>query len=128
MLFASFVDKPKPWHFGLRRTRFWPAVGWAAAGMACFYVFSAVYTALVQPDAEQTVTRDLGADQGTLGLIAAGFMVICVAPVAEEFFFRGFFYRALRTASRSLVAAAIDGLVFGADPLRLRPGRRDGRC
>ena len=24
-------------------------------------------------------------------------MVICVAPFAEEFFFRGFFYRALRS-------------------------------
>ena len=74
----------------------------------------AVYTAIVQPDAEQTVAQDLGADQGTLGQIAAGFMVICVAPVAEEFFFRGFFYRALRSRYSILVAALIDGLLFGA--------------
>ena len=33
--------------------------------------------------------RTSGADEGTLGQIAAGFMVICIAPVAEEFFFRG---------------------------------------
>ena len=55
---------------------------------------------MVQPDAEQTVAQDLGADEGTFGMIAAGFMVVCVAPVAEEFFFRGFFYRALRSRSR----------------------------
>jgi uncharacterized protein len=46
-------------------------------------------------------------------MIAAGFMVICVAPVAEEFFFRGFFYKALRSRYTVLVAAAIDGLLFG---------------
>jgi membrane protease YdiL (CAAX protease family) len=40
-------------------------------------------------------------------------MVICVAPVAEEFFFRGFFYRALRSRYSILVAALIDGVLFG---------------
>jgi membrane protease YdiL (CAAX protease family) len=113
VLFASFTRRPEPWHFGLRRTRLWPAVGWAALGMFSFYVFAAVYTTVVQPDAEQTVAQELGADQGTFGLIAAGFMVVCVAPVAEEFFFRGFFYRALRSRYSLVVAAAIDGLLFG---------------
>ena len=113
VLFASFVRKPRPEHFGLRPTRFWPAVGWAAAGIGTFYVAVAIYSAIVQPDAEQTVAQDLGADQGTFGMIAAGFMVICVAPVAEEFFFRGFFYKALRSKYSVLVAAAIDGLLFG---------------
>jgi membrane protease YdiL (CAAX protease family) len=113
VLFASFVSKPRPEHFGLRATRFWPAVGWAALGMLTFYVVSAVYVVLVQPDVEQTVVEDLGADESTFGLIAAGFMVICVAPFAEEFFYRGFFYRALRSRWSVLVAALIDGLLFG---------------
>ena len=114
LLFASFVRRPRPEHFGLRPTRFWPAVGWAALGIGSFYVAVALYTAVVQPDAEQTVAQDLGADQGTFGMIAAGFMVICVAPVAEEFFFRGFFYRALRSRYSVLVAAGLDGLLFGS--------------
>jgi uncharacterized protein len=113
VLFASFTRRPKPWHFGLRRTRLWPAVGWAALGMVSFYVLAAVYTALVSPDAEQTVAQDLGADEGTFGLIVAGFMVICVAPFAEEFFFRGFFYRALRSRYSVIGAALIDGALFG---------------
>jgi membrane protease YdiL (CAAX protease family) len=113
VLFASFTRKPRAEDFGLRPTRFWPAVGWAGLGMTSFYVGVAIYSAIVQPDAEQTVAQDLGADQGTFGLIAAGFMVICVAPVAEEFFFRGFFYRALRSRWSPLVAAGIDGLLFG---------------
>jgi CAAX protease family protein len=113
VVFASFVRKPRPEQFGLRPTRFWPAVGWAALAISVFYVGIAIYTAALQPDAEQTVAQDLGAEQGTFGLIAAGFMVVCVAPVAEEFFFRGFFYRALRSRYSVLAAAAIDGLLFG---------------
>jgi uncharacterized protein len=113
VLFASFTRPPRAWHFGLRPTSFWSGVGWAALGMLCFYLFAAIYGVIVQPEIEQTVTEDLGADQGTLGLIAAGFMVVCVAPVAEEFFFRGFFYKALRSRFTMFGAALIDGLVFG---------------
>jgi hypothetical protein len=113
LLFASFVRRPRPWHFGLRRTPFWPAVGWAALGIFSFYVFAAIYSVAVQPDVEQTVAEDLGADESTIGLVAAGFMIICVAPFCEEFFFRGFFYGALRTRFSIAAAAIIDGLVFG---------------
>ncbi|HEY1277568.1 MAG TPA: type II CAAX endopeptidase family protein [Thermoleophilaceae bacterium] len=113
LLFASMTAPPRPWQFGLRRTALWPAVGWAALGLVAFYVFAAVYSAILQPDADQTVAQDLGADSGTFGLVAAGFMVVCVAPFAEEFFFRGFFYKALRTRFPVLVAAIIDGGLFG---------------
>jgi membrane protease YdiL (CAAX protease family) len=113
VLFASFTRPPRPWHFGLRGAPFWPTVGWAALGLFSFYLFALVYTAAVQPDAEQTVAQDLGADEGTFGLIVAGFVVVCVAPAAEEFFFRGFFYRALRTRFPVLFAAALDGMLFG---------------
>jgi membrane protease YdiL (CAAX protease family) len=52
-----------------------------------------------------------------------------VAPVAEEFFFRGFFYRALRSRFKVAAAAVIDGVLFGvihfnfegADALLLLP-------
>ena len=113
VLFASFTRKPKAWHFGLRRTPFWPAVGWAALGLVTFYVLAAIYSVAVQPDVEQTVAEDLGSDEGTFGLVAAGFMIVCIAPAAEEFFFRGFFYRALRSRWAPLSAAAIDGALFG---------------
>ena len=110
---AGRTRKPRAWHFGLRRARLWPSVGWAALGLACFFVFVIVYSALLTPEGDQSVTEDLGADESTLALVAAGVVVILVAPVAEEFFFRGFFYRALRTRLGVLSAAGIDGLVFG---------------
>lgn len=126
-LLASRTRRARVWHFGLRRARFWPALGWAALGLFCFYAFAVVYGALADPEGEQSVTEQLGADESTLALIAAGIVVIVVAPIAEEFFFRGFFYRALRTRLGILAAAALDGLVFGlihfsgADTLELLP-------
>jgi len=113
VFFASRVAKPRAWHFGLRGTRFWPALGWAAAGMVAFYFVTAIYGALVQPDAEQETVEALGGDSGTIGLIVAGLMVVVVAPVIEEVFFRGFFYRALRSRLSIWIAAGLDGLLFG---------------
>jgi membrane protease YdiL (CAAX protease family) len=114
VLFASMTARPRPWHFGLRPTRLWPAVGWAAGGWGCFWVFTIFYSLAVHPDIDQRVTESLGADQGTLGLVAAGVVVVGLAPMAEEFFFRGFLYRALRSRYAVLMAALIDGILFGA--------------
>lgn len=99
--FAGMVRPPRLWHFGLTGGRpFWPTIAWATAGMVTFYVFAVAYYVAVGPDTEQTVTQDLGADQGTLGLIIAGITVIAVAPVVEEFFFRGSSTRPCAPASR----------------------------
>jgi CAAX protease family protein len=114
VLFASMTARPRPWHFGLNRTDLWSGIGWASLGLFSYYFVTFTYAALVQPDTDQGVTDALGADEGTAGLVIAGFMVIAVAPVAEELFFRGFFYRALRTRFSVVAAALIDGLLFGA--------------
>jgi uncharacterized protein len=127
IFFAGRTRKPRAWHFGLRRAPFWPAVGWATLGMFSFFMCVFLYSVLVMPEGDQSVTEDLGADESTLALVAAGLVVIVAAPFAEEFFFRGFFYRALRSRLGVLAAAAIDGVVFGlihftgADTLELLP-------
>ena len=113
LLFASGIAPPRPADFGLRRAAFWSAAGWAALGMLCFYAFTAVYSALVQNQPDQDVVQKLGANEGTLGLIVAGMMVIVVAPSAEEFFFRGFFYKGLRTGLPVAAAALTNGALFG---------------
>jgi membrane protease YdiL (CAAX protease family) len=113
VLFAAIKRRPEPWHFGLRRTRFWPAVGWAVLGLFSFYVFAGIYSILVPITTEQTVTQDLGLREGGVLLLLGGLLVIVVAPVAEEVFFRGFFYKALRTSLPVLPAAVIDGALFG---------------
>lgn len=110
---ASLKAKPKLWHFGLRRARFWGTVGWAALGLLSFYVFAAIYGSLVTTHGKQHVTEDLGANRGGFAVVAVAFAVIVVAPTCEELFFRGFFYRALRTRLGIAAAAIVDGAVFG---------------
>lgn len=114
LFFASRVARPKAWHFGLRGAPLWPTVGWASLAVVVFYVLTILYGLIVTPDTEQETVKQLGGDSGTFGLIVAGLMVIAVAPVVEEFFFRGFFYRALRNRFSWATAAVIDGLLFGS--------------
>ncbi len=113
LFFANRIKRPKAWHFGLRRAPFWPSVGWALLGMTAFFIFAILYTQLVAPDGEQSVTEDLGADESNLKMVLAGIVVVVVAPIGEEFFFRGFFYRSLRSRLGILAAATVDGIVFG---------------
>jgi uncharacterized protein len=111
LLFASFKRTPRPWHFGMRATRLWPTLGWALLGFALMLGFELAYIELLGVD--ETNVEDLGGGS-VVAAIAVALAVIVVAPVTEEFFFRAFFYRALRTRLSMWPAAAIDGLVFGA--------------
>ena len=112
-LIAAALYKPlNPRDFGLRATRFWRAVGIAALGMAAFFAFAVLWVSLVGTP-EQTTVEEVGGDEGQLALILAGVLFIFVAPVAEEFFFRGFFYGSLRTRMGWVWAALVCGVVFG---------------
>jgi membrane protease YdiL (CAAX protease family) len=111
LLFAAMKLSPKPWHFGIRATRLWPTVGWSLLAFAMLLGFELGYVALL--DVTETNVDDVGSSN-LFAAIAVALAVIVVAPVAEEFFFRGFFYRALRTRLRVWSASLIDGAVFGA--------------
>ena len=115
LLFAGIASRPLPEQFGLRPTPFWPAVGWIAAAFAAFYVFTLVWVAIlgVSPD-DTKLPDELGVKDSTFALLAVAFLVSVVAPMAEEFFFRGFFFGALRNWKGLWPAAVITGLVFGA--------------
>lgn len=113
LLLASRIERPRAWQFGLRGAALGPALGWAALGMLVFYVVTAIYSVAIRPDAEQGTVEALGGDQGTVGLIVAGVMVIAVAPVVEEVFFRGFLYGALRSRLGIWLAAGLNGALFG---------------
>ena len=116
VLFSYLTAKPTPAQFGLRRTRFWPAVGWLAVAWLGFFVFSAFWSVLMNAvgvKLDDDLPQQLGADKSTAALVATAVLVTVVAPICEEFFFRGFFFTALRGSVGLWPAAAITGLVFG---------------
>jgi membrane protease YdiL (CAAX protease family) len=114
VVFAARVAPPRPWQFGLRGVPLWFAVKAALVAYAGFWAVSFAYQLIFSPNGKQTVAKDLGADHGGALLVLAAILVIVVAPVCEEFFFRGFFFGALRSRFSVYVAAVIDALVFGA--------------
>ena len=110
VLFASVKRRTRRWHFGIRATPFWPTVGWALLAFAVMMAFEFGYIEVFGFD--ESNVDELGKDD-LVAAFAVSIAVIIVAPVAEEFFFRAFFYRALRTRLRVWPAALIDGIVFG---------------
>jgi membrane protease YdiL (CAAX protease family) len=115
LLFAGIVSRPLPQQFGLRPTRFWPAVGWMALAFVAFYVFTLAWVSILGTNPDDTKLPDeLGVKDSTFALLAVAFLVSVIAPMAEEFFFRGFFFGAMRNWKGPWPAAVITGVVFGA--------------
>lgn len=105
--------RPTPAHFGLRLTPWRPALGWTLAAYAAFW-FAGVLVALAfgQPD-EQDIVVDLKAEDSVLILGGFAVMVCIFAPLAEEFFFRGFLFRVLHERTNLPAAVLVSGIAFG---------------
>ena len=113
LLFARMAGRPRPWHFGLRATRLGPAIGWLLLAWLTFIVFSAAWVSALGLESEDELPSELGADESTIALVAVGVLVTVIAPIAEEFFFRAYFFGALRNWKGVWPAAILTGLVFG---------------
>jgi membrane protease YdiL (CAAX protease family) len=104
----------RAWQFGLRP----PRVGWRrAAGMilvliVVFLLLNAVWQALFNPGKEK-ILEQLGSNENTALLLLSAALTCVVAPISEEFLFRGFIFTALRSWRGTLPAALITGLLFG---------------
>ncbi len=102
------------WQFGLRP----PGRGWWRALrslmllLVVFLIVSVVWANLVHPETEK-VLEQLGSDEGTALLVLSAVLTCVIAPICEEFLFRGFIFTALRNWRGTLPAAVITGLVFG---------------
>lgn len=107
VFFASRKLKPRPWHFGVRPARFWVTAGLTVGAALAVLGFEVAWFELFHVDADDELRSS-----SLIGAVAVGLAAIVVAPVTEELFFRGFFYRALRTKLRLWSAVAIDSAVF----------------
>ena len=85
----------------------------ALTAYAAYFAFALVYSLLVNPH-QKDLTRDLGYGDSVLASVIAGFLIVIVAPIAEETFFRGFLFGGLRSAMRFIWAALISAAIFGA--------------
>jgi membrane protease YdiL (CAAX protease family) len=98
--------------FGLRPTRFWRAFRLAFLTLAGFLLFSLIWTAIFQTE-EEDLLEKLGTNKGALLLVLSAALTCVVAPLCEEFLFRGFVFTALRNWRGVWPAAVITGVLFG---------------
>jgi membrane protease YdiL (CAAX protease family) len=106
--------KVASWQFGLRRPPrgWWRAIGLIGLLIACFLVLIAVWQEAFNPSREKLL-EELGTNEGAALLVLSAALTCIVAPISEEFLFRGYIFTALRNWRGTLPAALITGLIFG---------------
>jgi membrane protease YdiL (CAAX protease family) len=114
LLFTSLWARGvTPAAFGLRFTPFWRAVGWTALTFAAFWILTLIYLLIVGEPQEQELTRDLKDEESLTALIAYGALLAVAAPLAEEFFFRGFMFSVLTERVGPLWGGVVTATIFG---------------
>ena len=121
--------RARPVDFGYRRIR--PVTGIVAVvlGAIGYYGVTAIYAVVVRTNQTDKLPSDLGVTHSTAALIAASVFVCAIAPMAEEFFFRGFLFGTLRNIPLRIgrhdlgpwVAAVLVALLFGLAHLGSAP-------
>jgi len=114
LIFARMRGPLAPRLFGLRRTRLASALGWVVLAAVLYVTFTAVWTQALHLHEKDDLPSQLGADRSTLALVLVALLVCVSAPIAEELFFRGFFFTALRNWRGPWLATLLTGLTFGA--------------
>jgi membrane protease YdiL (CAAX protease family) len=118
---AAIQRHARPRDFGFRRTRGSRAVGWVLAGGASYYLLTWAYAAIFNLHGTDKLPSELGVNRSTAALVGAAVFVCVIAPMAEEFFFRGFLFGVLRRWRIMLfgrdvgtvMAAVVVGILFG---------------
>lgn len=116
VLFAHVgVRTVRAWQFGLRP----PRIPWRRTLVAipltylAFFVFDVIWAEILNVSEKEKLLETLGANEGAALLILSAALTCVMAPVCEEFLFRGFFFRAMSNLRGPWVGALITGLVFG---------------
>jgi membrane protease YdiL (CAAX protease family) len=120
LYFARIHASVNPADFGFRAVRVRFAAGAVVIAAISYYVVTALYASALHLHGNEKLPREFRASHGAT-LAALTVFVCVVAPIAEEFFFRGFFFGALRRwriiiAGRNIgtwVAAVLTGILFG---------------
>jgi uncharacterized protein len=115
LVLARLLDAPAtPGKFGLRLTALKPAIGWTLLSWFAFFAFATAWGVALGIEEQDDLPDELGVDGSTAALVAVSLLVCVLAPIAEELFFRGFCFTALRRTLGMLPAAALTGIIFGA--------------
>jgi CAAX protease family protein len=119
--FASLSGRPQPADFGFRRIKLSVGIGAFVTAGVGYYLVTAIYASIIKLHGQDKLPSELHVNQSTAALVGAAVFVCVIAPMAEEFFFRGFLFGALRRWRIKVfgheigtwVAAVLTGILFG---------------
>jgi len=98
---------------GLRRFDL-KAIGLVIATLVVYYIAAGLFATFVLKPNQEDIGGDLGVGNPSILIaVAAVLLIVVVAPVTEELFFRGFVFAGLRSRWALLPAALTTGLIFG---------------
>jgi CAAX protease family protein len=105
--------RPDPASFGLRVPEWRSALKTTAGIYALVWFATAIIGLAAGEPKDQSIVRELK-EEDSLALIAGIVAMTCIAaPLAEEFFFRGFLFRVLWERTNVSVATFATGIIFG---------------
>jgi uncharacterized protein len=118
---SGLRGRPRPEVFGFRPAPLRQSIAaFVIAGLG-YYFITYAYAAIFNLHGTERLPKQLGVTNSTAAAIAVTVFVCVIAPIAEEFFFRGFLFGVLRqwrirVAGRDIgvwVAAIVTGILFG---------------
>ena len=99
---------------GLRPFRL-SAIRIMLATLVVYYIAAGLFASLVLKPDQEDIGGELGVGNPSVVIaVAAVLMIVLLAPIAEELFFRGFVFSGLRTRWSLWPAAITSGLIFGS--------------
>jgi len=116
VLFAHVGGRAvRSWQFGLRpsRLRLARTVLAVVGAYVAFFIFSAMWAAILHVSTKEELLKALGANETTVLLAFSALLTTVIAPICEETLFRGYIFAALSKWRGWLPAAALTGVLFG---------------
>jgi CAAX protease family protein len=121
LYFTVVRGRSRPADFGFRRIDLGLGIAAFLIAGGSYYLVTWAYASLFKLHGSDKLPSELGVNKSTAALVAAAVFVCAIAPMAEEFFFRGFLFGTLRRLRITIfgrdigtwVAAIITGILFG---------------
>jgi membrane protease YdiL (CAAX protease family) len=112
---------PRPSEFGFRRVHLVNAIVTFVIAAIIYYVITDLYAVALNLHGKDKLPSELSNTHNHAAIVLTAVFVCAVAPICEEFFFRGFIFGTLRkmrvmVAGRDFsvfIAAVVTGILFG---------------
>jgi membrane protease YdiL (CAAX protease family) len=107
------TGRPTPARFALRAAPVLRSLAWIVGTYMVVTAAGALVTAVFGKPEDQDLVTDLKGEDSALVLVGFALMTCVLAPLAEEFFFRGFLFRTLAERFGLVWGVVAGGAIFG---------------